>query len=160
MALDQWNLPMFGIDYLSRQITFTDSCRYDIGKNDQPDWNKLFGMSFGLFPTRGIRPVHYSSIRFGWRYNTKVDKMEVAPYYYIKGKRYYPEVNGSTIFGCHINKPYDFKIDVKNSELTVNRHKWIIKGLETKSYGWSLPLYFGGNKPVPHNLEIISNKTA
>jgi hypothetical protein len=48
-----------GLNSLSTETIFTDSCLYQFDDEDQLDTNKLIGLSYGLH--------HRNSIRFGWR---------------------------------------------------------------------------------------------
>jgi hypothetical protein len=138
--------PFISKDTIRRKVTFTESCRYNLGDDDQLDWNKLFGLSLGGFH-------HDNSVRYGWRYNPSTDLIEVAAYYYIDGVR-----NSKKIFHFEIGEEYEMVI-------TVTEHKYIFhvpgKGLitsvnknKTAKWGYELGLFFGGNKPAPHKIEV------
>jgi hypothetical protein len=149
---------------LKYRITFTESCRYDIGSEDQGDINKLFG--FGhinlnvIYKKDGklkFRPMHhYSSVRFGWRYNLQTDKIEILSYYYDRGIRNY-----SLICDVEINESFIYEIkELSESSyvLNINDNFSTIVNIPTKSLKYILGLYFGGNKKAPHDIRVEMEK--
>lgn len=156
-------------DYYVKDVVFDTSCIYTLPKEEVLDWNKLLGFSIGLFPTDGIRPMHYNSVRFGWRYNIETNMIEVAPYYYIKGVRWYPETDGKFVISLEFNKRYSFGIQANNvggytlwvCDALSNEiiHSWAVAVPQSSKYGWSAPLYFGGNMPAPHEIIVKQAKS-
>lgn len=133
---------------LIKKVTFTDSCRYDIG-DDQSDTNKLFGI--------GYLPYHRkNSARFGWRYIKETDCIELMIYWYKKGIRQY-----ESLCEINLNKQYICEISSNN-----NSHVYFVKTIDgnilsTKSidlkgrfFGYKLFSYFGGNMKAPHDIII------
>jgi hypothetical protein len=129
------------------------------------------GFSIGLLPKDGKKPMHYNSVRFGWRYNPSTDKIEVAPYWYVKGVRHYAETDSLSVCQLDIDKLYSFSINsfedwyflaVKTLAGEVIEH-WSIDMMLLDSwlnnkiprYGWSATLWFGGNAPAPHRVQVM-----
>lgn len=128
---------------ISRTVTFTPSCRYDIGE-DQKDWNKLFGV--GFFPHH-----HKKSYRFAWRYDPEYDVIQIGAYWYIDGER-----RASVIDVVGINKPVKLMLDYDGDVALwrVNGNVcWAILG-DWPCIGYKLGPYFGGNQTAPHDIII------
>lgn len=130
---------------IKKKVVFTESCQYNFDNDDQLDWNKLFGFCLG------INGVHKNSARYVWRYKPIADKIEIAAYYYIDGKRQYRKVTSVKINQCvtlEILKTgrsifffaEDFLVD--DNVITSNR----------AAFGCGL--YFGGNRRAPQNITI------
>jgi hypothetical protein len=130
---------------ISKQIIFTDSCRYNLNSDDQLDINKLFGI--GYFPSH-----HHNSVRFGWRYDLKQDKIEVLAYWYENKVR-----KNMPLFFANIGKKYEYNIHaLKYSHtLSVKNVVGYSVFVPSKRYGFSLNPYFGGNRRAPHTMKII-----
>jgi hypothetical protein len=140
---------------LKKSVKFTDSCIYDHGDDDQLDVNKLFGLSFGFH--------HKNSIRFGWRWDTKYDMIQLYGYTYLNGSRIIEPITYLLL-----NKNYVLGIEVCDTcyHLTVydcddynsfgGRKKFsttMLKG-DIPKWGYHLYPYFGGNKVAPHNIYL------
>lgn len=134
---------------IAARVTFTDSCRYNIGIQDQADVNKLFGI--GYFPSH-----HKNSVRFGWRYVIELDAIEIMAYWYVKGERKFNHIcfvsidkehlyiiNALTL--GHILDVYD------NTKIVGN---FVIGDVSARNIGYLLRPYFGGNQKAPHDIEI------
>lgn len=146
---------------MSYNVTFTPSCRYDIGPADQLDVNKLFGI--GYFPHH-----HINSIRFGWRYNPDfTDSMEIMAYWYDTGERMMHSMGF-----VDIGKEYTYEMWVVRGNGHALHHLKVSGGGKSKAHylhhevlldhpcdmGYALGLYFGENQRAPHNMEIIMKK--
>lgn len=140
---------------LHKKVLFTDSCRYDIGE-DQKDWNKLMGISFGFKPLIKQFQMHEDSARFGWRYNYKSDIIEVAPYLYTNGKSEYAETLDLEVFSCEIGKEYTMSITPCATFVlySIGSTRWVINQNIPSNKGFLAPIYFGGNKSAPHTIEV------
>lgn len=132
-------------------VKFTDSCRYDLGNEDQFDTNKLVGI--------GYLPGHHKdSARFGWRYDIDKGQIEIMAYCYVKGKR----VIQSICF-CEIGKEYVLQLKVlatcyyldvhRLGEMPILGHAWIDQ-YHNKQLKYQLGSFFGGNQPAPHLMTI------
>lgn len=136
-------------NYISTKVEFTDSCRYDIGK-EQLDVNKLFGV--GYFPGH-----HNNSVRFGWRYDKEQDAIEILSYFYNNKKRDF-----CSMAWVQIGFPAYYTIFIRENEhvlsiVTTNMFHEIAEvsvPVKGKKVGYLLRPYFGGNKKAPHDIEI------
>lgn len=155
LSIDQFTGLWFGAP-LEKKVVFTDSCRYNIGE-DQKDWNKLAGISFGFTPLIKQFQMHENSARFGWRYDLQSDMIEVAPYLYTDGKREYAETLNLETFFCEIGKEYDLSITAYATYVMYNigSKYWALEQNIPAHRGFSAPIYFGGNKRAPHTIEVL-----
>lgn len=132
---------------LTKEIKFTDSCRYNLHSNDQHDWNKLFGVCAGIFG------IHTNSGRFAWRYSNGM--IEIAIYTYINGER-----DASLVKTIPINRRFKFDIRRQFNYLRyfINDQlvgeSWI--GADNSTL-WGCGLYFGGNRRAPQTI-IVEQK--
>jgi hypothetical protein len=147
-------LPRFWIRQTAWNATFvfTDSCRYSISYPDQDDWNKLFGVAFGIDP-------HENSARWAWRYNGLLDVIEICPYTYQNGTRIISEYAISRV---SINRPVLLAI-ARDAQIPTLLH-FIADGQNTEElymsnsfWGVKLEPYFGGNQVAPHDIHILTN---
>lgn len=159
---------------LIANVIFTESCKYDIGNEDQNDINKLFGFGFFTFKilTRKkvnifgkkynvpwFRPMHhYNSIRFGWRYDLNLNKIEILYYYYQNGERKYGHILFIDIDSQHSyeilnNNDKNYILKVKNNNSN-NNYSFVNINIKPKKYGYLLKPYFGGNQKAPHDIKI------
>ena len=139
----QWQMQVIRYD-----VMFTDSCRYDIGKEDQGDINKLFGIAY--WPHH-----HQNSVRFGWNY-LKGDDINLYAYWYSKGQRAYKYLGY-------------VKIGMRHTFVilpSANYHNLAVQGrgiaytvpVPGQRFGYALGPYFGGNKLAPHDIHILMDK--
>jgi hypothetical protein len=132
----------------STVVKFDESCRYDLGNDNQLDWNKLGGLSYGYHK--------HNSVRIAWRYNKAVDKIELALYCYIDGERH--------ISKFHELFPINEKIYVIASAISTEIHSIAVINDEycfadiqrviKPKWGYYLNPYFGGNEVAPHDINI------
>lgn len=162
LAINSFTYPLLHGKLMGKFITFTDSCRYDIGK-EQKDWNKLFGFSLGFFPLYKQYMQHENSVRFGWRYNPEKDCIEITPYIYKDGERMYAEKSLFETANLKLNEEYSFTITIlpKNCVFIiigpdVSYLEYIdITFKKQSNFGFHAPLYFGGNDKAPHDIKIL-----
>ena len=137
---------------IKRSFMFTDSCKYLLDENDQLDWNKLYGVSFGLFG------IHKNSARFVWRYNPKINKIQIGAYWYLDGYR-----NWWLLCSVEPDKLINFKITILYDSVVftvlddlVPIAKYVLYTPETllKKNKYRCGIYFGGNKKAPQKIEI------
>jgi hypothetical protein len=155
-------IPSLGIKYLKQPIDeitqkhtfmFMENCRYTLNKEDQYDWNKLFGLFIG------INGIHKNSYRFVWRYNNVSDIIEIGIYTYLNSVRNY-----NTFCNVKINKLIDLEINllkIENgmivhfkSDCKEERVEYIMKGKIKGCLVFNAGLYFGGNNTAPHTMSI------
>jgi len=143
----------------SRIYRFDDTICYDIDV-DQSDVNKLFGYSYGFHQNQ--------SDRIGFRYNIDLNKVEIVLYSYELGVRI------ATKHIAYINIGDDVRIElsVKIINETQREVKVTVENVFTKQveglsltlkykkkcFGYTLGLYFGGNRTAPHDIIIKEEK--
>ncbi len=134
-------------------VKFTESCRYDLGNEDQFDTNKLVGIGY-------VPGHHVDSARFGWRYDIEKGMIELFAYCYLNGRRII-----KTIGYCKIGQEY-------NIDLYVSRWAYYFSLIEAgstiseteivhahkKRLKYRLGPYFGGNQVAPHDITIEISK--
>lgn len=134
---------------------FDSNCNYDLGDNDQNDWNKLMKLS----------PIVYGkrhSNRLGWRYNLGTGQIEMAMFLHINhpvtvhdpSKRVYFPLNASDL-----NVFNAVELIFSNSLMvtTVGNKSVVVKEqFFTESYitGVLRNAYFGGNETAPQEMII------
>jgi hypothetical protein len=129
------------------RVTFNQSCKYEIEGEDMYDINKLVGFSRGLH--------HKDSARFGWRYSSKGDCIELFAYCYVSGNRTYKKM-----CDIELNREAVLEISkVKNYYIFRVFHgiSTYVFTVDTKCkfpIGYSLWPYFGGNLKAPHDMVI------
>jgi len=160
-------------------VKFENSCVYDIGPEDQPDVNKLFGVgyyTFRIFKKKEVSflgkkwkvPVframhHYNSIRFGWRYDLVTKMIEIVTYWYEKGVR-----NTEHLAWVELGKSYRYSMQIVEDAhfLSIySKHGEAYeliaeKFLQLPGSEVAYPLfpYFGGNQKAPHDMTITVEK--
>jgi len=146
-------------DYsITKHFKFTESAIYFFDDEDQHDVNKLFGFSFGYH--------HYNSVRFGWRPNKTLDKIEIVGYEYVNKLR----IPTIPICEVELDKWYKYELKYKGGifgqiEYDVTdgeEHFGLVHPITIKhdcNLGYKLYLYFGGNKKAPHKITIFKSNT-
>lgn len=132
-------------------VKFTDTCRYDLGNDDQFDTNKLVGI--GYLPSH-----HKDSARFGWRYWTDRKEIELSAYCYVNGRRVIQHV-----CFCEIGKEYVLQLKVlancyylsvlERGEMPVIGSAWV-DHFHNKHFNYRLGIFFGGQARAPHEMRI------
>lgn len=135
-----------------KTFKFTESCRYNLYTEDQLDWNKLYGVSFGLFG------IHKNSARFVWRYNLVTQKIEIGAYWYLEGYRNY-----YSMCDVEINDLVNFKITflhdsviftVLDDMIPISKYVLYMKEEVLRKNRYECGIYFGGNRRAPQRIEI------
>lgn len=139
----------------SYNVCFEDSCIYDIDK-DQSDINKLFGISYGFH--------HKQSDRIGWRYLGKIDgrhmvELLLYSYYVGGGVRKIPitqvRVGDTVNVTLKLNEMWDYRyIDAMVGDKKITTSMLHVP----KKWGYTLGLYFGGNRRAPHTMSVRISK--
>jgi hypothetical protein len=140
-------------DYIFKKtFRFTESCRYNLYTEDQYDWNKLYGVSFGIFG------IHKNSARFVWRYDLVTQKIEIGAYWYIDGYRNY-----YTLCSVEINDTINFKMTflhdsivftVLDDLMPISKYVLYMNENILKKNRYECGIYFGGNRRAPQRIEI------
>jgi len=137
---------------ISYRVAFDLNCRYQFNNADQLDLNKLFGIGF-------LWSHHKDSARFGWRYNEDTNKIEVFTYCYVGGERI-----SEYMTSLSFNRSYDFSITVEDDcyRFAVRKdngtHGHTVFFNHRKRIAYPLGVYFGGNNPAPHSMNIYMKK--
>jgi hypothetical protein len=135
-------------------VKFDESCRYDLGNDDQHDTNKLVGV--------GYLPHHHKdSARFGWRYVPTLGQIELLAYCYVAGQRII-----QPLCMCEIGKEYEVKLMTHYYTYIFRVHNpererianWSVGFSHKRKLGYRLGLYFGGNRVAPHEMKIQLQK--
>lgn len=136
-------------------VKFTESCRYDLQSADQFDANKLIGI--------GYLPGHHKdSARFGWRYDTKTEQVEILAYCYVNGRR---EIQH--ICHCMIGQQYDLHLKILTTcyylsvhykeDMVAIGHAWVNHNHD-KKFMYRLGAYFGGQARAQRDTDIELKK--
>jgi hypothetical protein len=145
-----WNRSHF-----SWVVKFDESCRYDLGNEDQFDTNKLVGIGF-------LPHHHKNSARFGWRYWTERKEIELSAYCYVNGRRVIQH-----ICFCEIGKEYMLMLNATSICYHLHayeRNSTTALGMVTighshdRKLAYRLGCYFGGNQVAPHDVIIELKK--
>lgn len=136
----------FGKTSESYEVIFDDSCRYQLDEENQLDWNKLVGWSYGLH--------HKNSIRIGWRYNQDSRMIQLCIYTYENGIR-----KESGFRSIQLGVKYKLTLDYYNPHLSLRvtspysyRQDFILNTIfdSKPTWGYNLGLFFGGNLSQPN----------
>lgn len=135
-------------------VKFDESCRYDLGTDDQFDTNKLVGIGY-------LWHHHKDSARFGWRYDADNDMIEISAYCYLSGRRIIKSVGF-----CKIGEQYGIELYVskwayyfsliQSDTGTIGETE--IMHAHNKRLQYRLAPYFGGTSLAPHDIKIEINK--
>lgn len=136
-------------------VKFDESCRYDLGNEDQFDTNKLVGI--GYLPSH-----HKDSARFGWRYWTERKEIELSAYCYVNSRRVIKH-----ICFCEIGKEYRLKLQVLAASYYFDACEpgivtpcgiTLVEHSINKHFKYRLGTYFGGQAAAPHEMKIQIEK--
>jgi hypothetical protein len=119
--------PFFRCREITIVFKFTESCRY---VSDDPQLSEQINKLVGF----GALWHHRNSVRIGWRYDAKKDKIKLYTYKYIEGVR--------------IKKHFDTVRIGQYNKLRIKAHR-------TYWFGKFLYPYFGGKAPAPHDIKIL-----
>ena len=139
--------PLYG-GGIKGSCKFDQSAIYDLGNENQGDWNKLIGFS------EDIR-IHENSARISWRWNLENEQVELGYYCYVKGdtiKGHLKYVDIGEAFQFMIRddqEKQNYVIDIFGTYKTVNHGQ----EFDDKKF-WSYP-WFGGDEVAPHDIKIV-----
>jgi len=166
-----WHYPLPPSTWLSRnknefaqEVTFYDSCRYDLGTVDQGDTNKLFGFAYlrSIYRPAGVKwwqlwnYQHGESARFGWRYIIETSMWELSAYCHVNRQSVI-----IPICSVPVRTGYITQIVIEDGHyiFRVYRNMYRVGGCSvafTHGLKWQAQLgpYFGGNRKAPHRMKI------
>jgi hypothetical protein len=140
---------------ITKDFLFEQSAIYKFDDEDQHDVNKLFGFSIGHH--------HKNSYRFGWRPSADLTKIEIVGYEYRNGIRV-PTIPICEIdpfrwysFSMHYDPEYGELDYIVCDQSGLRECSGVSSKFEFKNHfllGYTLGLYFGGNKKAPHDITI------
>jgi hypothetical protein len=132
---------------LSFTATFAGNASYTTqNPGNQSDWNKLMGLSTDR--------IHKNSIRIGWAWNPSLQRVDLAFYGYLDGRRV-----SQKLTDVALGQPVNCSLQMTNNGLTATAdgHSYNLAG----SLGASFPLtwvlhsvYFGGDETAPHDIQV------
>lgn len=139
------------------KIQFTIESTYIIDK-DQSDINKLFGFSYGMH--------HKQSDRIGWRYNPDSDDISLFLYTYENGVRCKCFLTNVKLYEYYyilldvdIKDKYRYVyIKISNTNRDIKYENLFNLKHIPKCWGYTLGLYFGGNRTVEYPIRINIEK--
>lgn len=170
-AADNYRATWNDCRYFYYEWELDASMMYELGDNDQCDWNKLGGHSFRQFGN------HKYSIMAAWRYDRSGNVL-ISPYYHDEGLTYWAgapctDLNGEIIpsegidpalgfitaligdvIETHMNFNYDNDwaavtiINQNNGQVTYFEH---VFGGDIRKQREIWP-WFGGNEEAPHDI--------
>lgn len=147
-----------------RLVRFDASCAYELPAYNSQDVNKLFGFSLGFLA------VHKNSARFGWRYSSSKQAIELLAYCYTQGKRNQDaQLEFPLVATVPLGQEILLELDYDRTEGTYTFSTYTptggfisCLGVETLSnlpwFGLTHSLYFGGDCLCPHNMTITMKK--
>lgn len=132
---------------------FLENSNYNLGDEDQKDWNKLTGLFFNLFNTRA------ETVMIGWRYNIQTDRIELNAYYHINKKRIFTksllEVKRGELVKVKINVDYqnkNYTVHLTSNGKTV-QHTQTFR--HNRGLCGQINFYFGGNRKAPQAMSVL-----
>ena len=137
---------------VTRRVKFDANCAYILHSMDQKDWNKIFGVKFG------INGIHENSLRFGWRYNSATQKIELCTIIYKENSE--PERKEIVDGELDLNQWATLKLTFTVKEACITYTFYLNKSIvrhgsmplpEALMY-WGSGFYFGGNRKAPHKM--------
>lgn len=130
-------------------VKFDESCRYNLGNEDQMDVNKLVGIGY-------LWHHHKNSARFGWRYDIETNRIILSAYCYVDGRRVIQH-----ICFCEIGKEYRIKLQVLANSYYLDAYDQgrqlgvvFVEHYHRRKLKYRLGPYFGGNQVSPHTIKI------
>lgn len=136
-------------------VKFDESCRYDLGNEDQFDTNKLVGIGY-------LWHHHKNSARFGWRYWTDRKEIALSAYCYVNGRRVIEQ-----IALCQIGKEYRIRLHVLANSYYFEVYEagasrpigtTFVDHYHSKKLKYRLGVFFGGQAKAPHEMKIQIEK--
>lgn len=137
---------------------FTEQSKYWIFDNsqadgysvDQMDWNKLCGVY--------VNPINTldNTVMIAWRYNPKVQSMQIIPYWHRNRYGIKREMDEQFIQNIPFDKPFKIILTFRNNtcdlviqaDTVVHELKKFPNGLLSR--GFTIQPYFGGNQFAPN----------
>lgn len=127
-------------DYFSYRYMLTEQTKYDVKTNDQKDWLKLHGVTFGW-----LNSNDYTAM-IGFRYNTTNDNFELNAYYHVGNTE--PDRTFTKPL-CTVKAGEQFDVDLR-IDYTAKTYNWSI---------WKKIVHTSEGKPDRTTWEKIGEHT-
>lgn len=133
---------------------FADTCNYNLGNEDQEDWNKLLGIFYNLLDP------HDNTVMVGWRYNPKTNLIELNAYFHLNKERFFTDTLMTIGFmqDLYVTFNIDYKQQtyqvVLESPNTGSRAEYTQAFKHNRTRNWEINFYFGGNQPAPQTISV------
>lgn len=129
---------------------------YELGDEDQADWNKLIGIGFSP-----LKP-DLNAIMVAWRYNPDTNKIEVGPYFNVNSERITPERQQPTQkYWINLSKDQPLKFEITYNEVKIwnaitGQFMVVSAPPMNKSFFTSFVInpWFGGNEVAPNTIKL------
>lgn len=135
-------------------IVFGENADYNLGDEDQKDWNKLCGLFYNFLNTRD------NTVMVGWRYNPQTRRMELNAYYHVEKGRDFTK----PLLEVPLGKPVrvDILVDYEQKTYSVQLTRLDDGTLAKDSMPFThnntscmeINTYFGGNEAAPKDITI------
>ncbi len=153
-------LPFYNKTIFERRITFTKESEYILNDEDQEDINKLFGFTEGFKWGKKENGSYgfVNSCRIGWRYSPRTNKHEILSFVERDG-----EFITETLGFVNVDEPVIIKMEVSSWFIrfhvnNVHKHSIIRHNPLSKTLGFMLGFYFGGNQKAPKDITVNIEK--
>lgn len=126
---------------------FTSESKYNLGTEDQYDWNKLVGYSQNPFVP------NENAMMIAWRYIPSRDEFQLCPYFNIKGKNVYDD---AYILRVKDNQTFYFEVSNRVFISTTGDYVEIQQPKSLKFLWYRIQAWFGGtsvpNKDISYQI--------
>ena len=139
----------------SGEATFTADSAYDLGDEDQFDWNKLAGITFTPW-----RPDRNSSM-IVWRYNLQNGMYEIGPFFNVDFRYVFP--TDDEVITVSADQTFSYSVDYDGITVTYG-DRTVYKSTpddlvpnfwtSARVTGW-----FGGSEVAPRTVSYYQNLT-
>lgn len=136
---------------ISYEVTFTESCRYELSGRNFMDWNKLLGLKTQYFDP------HFCSCIIGHRYRKEKDQHELN--IYLHDKKLYPDslrnVKKTEVLKT-IAATATIQVSIESTSekwiIQIDNEKYEYPKSATKTKNWLIRDWFGGSEKPPHRM--------
>ncbi len=142
-----WKIKLIRGSCVTKIFTFKESCLYDLPVSEV---NKLFGYSYDL--------LNKDTVRFGWK--AVRDRIQLWAYFHKDFKKYDNLQTVLTVVS--INKPVKLSLYTIDdiTYFSIDDKVYHSSKFKKKYWGWNQNVYFGGQTPAPHDMEIEINENS
>ena len=139
----------------SGDATFTADSAYDLGDEDQYDWNKLAGITFTPW-----RPDRNSSM-IVWRYNLQNGMYEIGPFFNVDFKYVFP--TDDQVITVPADQMFSYTVDYNGISVSYGgRTVYKDTPADLKPNFWTsarVTGWFGGSEVAPRTVSYYQHLT-